>query len=64
MIIRVVSQKIVCISSHRRQLRLLRRKHPPVNIHVDLFRSRVSLALSPFLKDRSCTGDHKNVEEL
>jgi hypothetical protein len=64
MIMRAVIQNMVCLSSHRRQLRLLQRKQPPVKIPTDSVGSKVSIASSPFPKDSSPPKDHQNVEEL
>jgi hypothetical protein len=69
---RVVSQNTVCLSSHRRQLRQLQRKQPPVNIPADSVGSRDSIVSSPFPRDHSPptdiivghVADHQNVEEL
>jgi len=61
---RDVSQNTVCLSSHRRQLRLLQRKQTPLNIPMDSFWSRVSIASSHFPNDRLPPAYHRNVEEL
>jgi hypothetical protein len=60
---RVVSQNMVILISHRRQLRILQRRQLS-NIPVEFVGSRVSTMSSPFPEDRSPPTDHKNVEEV
>jgi hypothetical protein len=62
-ITRVVNQNTVCLISHRRQLRVLRRGQPPMNIIVESVGSKVSIEPSPFPEDRSPLADRHNVEE-
>jgi hypothetical protein len=62
-ITRVVSQNTVRLSSHRRQLRLLRRRQSPMNIPAESVGSRVSTTSSPFPEERSPPTDRQNVEE-